>query len=284
MVEPLARRIATTLPERLREPLRELWLNFRRRRGRVLGYSALGEEAVTSKLLVRLGVTVDVAVDIAACDGVSKSNTLALYERGWSRLAVEGDSARFARLAKSYSELGRVALARFWVTPENVCEILAAAGTPHDFGFLNLDLDSYDYFVLDAILAAYRPKLVCAEINEKIPPPLRFTVIYAPDHVWQLDHFYGQSLAKLNELCERHHYALVDLQYNNAFLVPAEAGLTGREPEELYRTGYLEKTDRLDLFPWNADMEPLLHLPVEQQLAFVREKFAAYEGRYELDA
>jgi len=138
--------------------------------------------------------------------------------------------------------------------------------------------------VLAALLERYRPKLVCAEINEKIPPPLRFTVRYDPEHVWQQDHFYGQSISKLHELCGRHDYALVELHYNNAFLAPAEAGLPGLTPEQAYRDGYLAKPDRLRAFPWNADMEPLLALSVPEQLEFVRRTFAAYEGRYELDA
>lgn len=274
-------RAASLLPAPVRRALAPLWARLRRTRS--TRYSALGEERVARSLLDRLGIETGVAVDIAACDGVTKSNTLALYESGWTGLAVEGDPERFARLARAYTNLPGVALARVWVTPDSVRRILASAGVPRDFAFLNLDLDSYDYFVLDSLLDEYRPQLVCAEINEKIPPPLRFTVTYHPNHVWRLDHFYGQSVSKLHELCVRHDLVLVELHYNNAFLVPAEAGLPGLSPENAYRTGYLERPDRRDVFPWNADMEPLLTLPVDEQLAFVRRTFADYEGRYELD-
>jgi hypothetical protein len=270
-----------------REPVaaRGLCKPWSRRRRGVSGYAALGEDRVARRLLDRIGEGDDpTAVDIAACDGVTGSNTLAFYEQGWRGLAVEGDPERFASMARAYRDKDRVVLARAWVTPANVGDLLAAAGIPTAFAFLNLDIDSYDHDVLEALLARHRPRLVCAEINEKIPPPLRFCVRFAPDHVWQVDHFYGQSIATLHDLCLRNQYALVELHYNNAFLIPLELGVPSVGPEEAYRVGYLDRPDRLRLFPWNADMEPLQALPIDEQLAFVRRKFAAYEGRYDLGA
>lgn len=273
--------MAAVLPDPARRALGDAWLRAKRRR--TSDASALGELAVARELLGSLGIETGFAVDVAACDGVTKSNTLGLYETGWRGLAVEGNPERFARLARAYVELEQVALVRAWITPASICAILEAGGVPERPEFLNLDLDSYDHFVLDALLERYRPHLVCAEINEKIPPPIRFTVTYDPEHVWQLDHFYGQSIAKLHELCERRGYALVRLHYNNAFLVPVEHGLPGLAPEEAYRAGYLDRPDRLEVFPWNADMEQLHAFGPADQLAFLRAKFAAYEGRYELD-
>ena len=282
MIDWFAERAAKALPEPLRRPLAPLWAQIAPRVRR--DYSALGEEAVVRRLLETLQLRDGVAVDVAACDGVTKSNTLALYEAGWRGLAVEGDPERFARLARAYARFPDVSLVRTWVTPATIVDILSAAGIPADFAFLNLDLDSYDHFVFAALLEQFRPRLVCAEINEKIPPPLRFSVTFDEQHVWQQDHFYGQSISKLHELAVRHGYALVELHYNNAFLAPDDAGLPALTPEEAYRTGYLDRPDRLRAFPWNEDMEPLQTLPLDEQLAFVRAKFAAYEGRYELDA
>jgi hypothetical protein len=236
-------------------------------------------------LLARIGTGDDlVAVDIAACDGITNSNTLSFFEEGWRGLAVEADPASFSQLARTYRRFPRVVLLRAWVTPGNVVALLASADIPEEFTFLNLDLDSYDHYVLDPLLDRYRPRIVCAEINEKIPPPIRFTVRFRDDHVWNADHFYGQSISKLHELGVRHGYSLVDLHYNNAFLVPDELGVPSLDPEDAYRVGYLERPDRLDVFPWNADMEELHGLSTDEQLAFVRLKFADYEGRYELDA
>jgi hypothetical protein len=260
--------------------LAELW-----RRRRPARYSSLGEDAVLRRLLGVLGVERGHAVDIAACDGVTKSNTLRLYEAGWTGLAVEGDPESFSRLARAYRRLRHVSLARQWVTPDNVAPLLHGHGIPREFAFLNLDIDGYDHFVLAALLDEFRPTVICAEINEKIPPPLKFTVRYDPAYVWAEDHFYGQSISKLHELAEGSAYALVELHYNSAFLVPRErTDLRSLSPEEAYASGYLDRPDRREHFPWNADMEELHGLDTAGKIAFVEERFARYRGKYDLTA
>jgi hypothetical protein len=254
----------------------------RRLAGRPRGAS-VDEDAVVRRVLDAVGVTTGVAVDIAACDGITKSNTRALFRSGWEGLAVEGDPAKFASLARAYRPYAGVGLARVWVTPGNVASLLRAYGIPDGFDFLNLDIDGYDHFVLDALLTEYRPLVISAEVNEKIPPPVRFTVRYDPEHGWEQDHFYGQSIALLADLAANHDYDLVELSYNNAFLVPRERNeRPALTAEEAYQVGYLDRPDRLCLFPWNEDMEPLHTLDTEGKLDFLRRYFARYEGRYDL--
>ena len=220
-------------------------------------------------------------VDIAAGDGATMSNTLALARAGWDGLAFEGDPALFTRLARAYAKYPRVRLANTSVTPDNVVDLLRSHGVPRDFGVLSLDIDSYDHYVLARLLEAYRPGLICAEINEAIPPPVKFTVTYRPDHAWAKDHFFGQSLAMLDALRARHGYALVQVEYNNAFLVPEEASpVSSRPVAEVYREGYLARPDRLLRLPWNREMEYLQGLPPEQVVAALHTRFARYAGRY----
>ena len=264
--------------------MRRRLANVLRPRARGSRYSNLDEESVIRRLLDTLEIRRGWAVDIAAKDGVTMSNTLFLYEDGWRGLAVEGDPDSFAKLARRYRTLD-VDLARLWLAPANVVALLEAHGVPREFELLNLDLDGYDRDVLEAILRAFRPVVVCAEINEKIPPPVKFSVTYDPDYVWAEDHFYGQSLSALHELATAQGYALVELHYNSAFLLPAERSpFTPQLPEEAYRSGYLERPDRLRHFPWNVDMEPLHALDTQAKIAFIRERFRRYEGRYEIGA
>src|SRR5437660_6241174 len=141
------------------------------------------------------------AVDIGAGDGVRGSNTYALFRRGWSGLGIEGDERRSRRLARAYRNFHEVEPLHALVAPPDVIALLREHGVPHDFGVLSLDIDSYDYFVLDSILRGFRPRLVVTEINEKIPPPVRFVVRYDPEFSLQ-HHFFGYSIASLEELCE----------------------------------------------------------------------------------
>jgi len=253
-------------------------------KARVNTYSYLDEQSVIKENLKALGLEkCGYCVDIAASDGISMSNTYSLYQDGWTGLAVEFDPQKFASLATSYRVFSSVNLAKCMVTPNNVVSLLLANETPKEIAFLSLDIDGYDYFVLDQILAQYRPKLICTEINEKIPPPIKFTVKWDPSYVWAEDHFYGQSISQLYKLINKYKYSLVELHYNNAFLIPSElCSKTSLTPEEAYRLGYKEKVDRKEKFPWNANMEDVLNMQPEESLAFISSFFEKYKGKFDL--
>lgn len=244
-------------------------------------HSLFSEETIARRLLADVPAP-QWSVDIGAADGQTESNSYGLFARGWSGLALELDAEKFVRLAEVHRGHDGVRLARTRVTPDNVVALLHGAEVPRDFAFLTLDIDGYDHFVLDAVLSDYRPALVCTEINEKIPPPLRFTVRYTDAYAWGSDHFYGQSIAQLGVLLERHDYALVQLEYNNAFLMPRELAPRALAPDEAYRDGYANRPDRREKMPWNADMEPLQTMGPQEAATALRERFAAYEGQYDL--
>lgn len=223
-------------------------------------------------------------VDIGAADGEVSSNTAFLARAGWSGLALEMDPDEFARLARASVDHVGVRLARVQVTPANVVAVLRGLGTPDEPGFVSLDIDGYDHEVLDALLADVRPALVCTEINEKVPPPVRFHVRYTDDYGWRRDHFFGHSLASVADLATRHGYVLVAVEYNNAFLAPAGPGVVGVDAEEAYRHGYLDRPDRLDRLPWNRDVEHLQRLPPDEVVAELTRLFADRAGEFTISA
>ena len=240
-----------------------------------------GEKAVIEKYLRKISKNSKICVDIAASDGMSQSNTLFLWEQGWTGLAVECEPDNFAILSSHYRKFPKVILFRGKVFPHNIVSVLQACELPRKFGFLNLDIDNYDYFVLDQLLREYRPQLICAEINENVPPPICFTVKYSSDQAWVGDHFFGQSLSQLNLICKKHKYKIVQLCYNNAFLVPSELpGFPSLTPEEAYRKGYANKTDRKKKFPWDEDMERLQEMSAAEGVKFLKNKFSKYRGKF----
>ena len=155
-------------------------------------------------------------------------------------------------------------------------------GIEKEFGVLSLDIDGNDFWVLGTILSRFRPGLVVTEINENIPPPLRFVVKYNPG--FQLRrHFFGHSISAVEELCQRHGYGILELEYNNAFLAPKEFGSQYfLDAETAYRDGYLNRPDRKTRFASNLDMEELHTLQPDAAMKFVREFFARDEGNYYL--
>jgi hypothetical protein len=69
---------------------------------------------------------------------------------------------------------------------------------------MNFDIDSYDYYLLSEILTLYRPQLICTEINEKIPTPIKFKVMYSHkpkyDHTRVGNYFFGMSISALGDI------------------------------------------------------------------------------------
>lgn len=218
-------------------------------------------------------------LDIGASDGLGQSNTLHLSMQGWHGLLIEAEPQPFQRMQRFYREhLPWIQTLQARMTPDTLISHLLAQEVPQAFGFLSLDIDSFDYDVLAALLPHYRPGIICAEINEKIPPPLRFWVHYHPEHRYRGDHFYGMSLSALADLGAQFGYQLVHLCFNNAFLIHQDYNrwpvLSVEEAYNSYRYGPHP--------PWNADMEDLLQLPPEYVVRLVAERFGAYAGRYHL--
>jgi hypothetical protein len=259
------------------------WLRGRRRHGGA-SFSNFDEEQIIRRYVAELlpDERDQTAVDLGAGDGIRHSNTHALFAAGWRGLAVEYDSRRAYRLARTYRNQPNVFVCRHRVTPQNVGALLHAYELAPEFGLLSLDIDSYDYWVLDALLREFRPRLIVTEINEKIPPPIRFVVKYDPAFELR-HHFYGYSIASLAELCARHAYALIELEYNNAFLAPVErAPAPALTAEAAYRRGYLERADRRTKFRLNEDMEVLHTLKPEAGIEFLKRFFARHAGKYEI--
>ncbi|HVF48516.1 MAG TPA: hypothetical protein VNA19_00435 [Pyrinomonadaceae bacterium] len=248
------------------------------------GHSHSDEERILERHIGELLVNGHsrTAVDIGAGDGIRWSNTYALYRRGWRGVGFEADSRKVAKLAEAYKFYPAVSLCQCRVTPANVVPLLRAYEIPEDFSVLNLDIDSYDYWVLDALLESFRPRLIVTEINEKIPPPIEFVVKFDPDFELR-HHFYGYSIQSLSELCARHDYALIELEYNNAFLAPRElGGVRPLDAADAYRRGYLERPDRQEKFYLNQNMEILHTLSPEEGVKFINQFFSEHRGRYDV--
>ncbi|WP_291726895.1 hypothetical protein [Bernardetia sp.] len=256
-------------------------------------YANLGEDTILAsyfdKIRQNTEVNNDFIVDIAASDGITMSNTFVFFRDGYKGVAVEYDSEKFAFLSNLYKIYPNVQLLRTKALPDTVTSLLKVAEAPKDFLFLNLDIDSYDYFILENILSEYRPKVICTEINEQIPYPTRFTVTYHPDTFWQGDNFFGYSVAMLEDICQKYDYEVVNIHYNNAFLVPKEINEAAKLNEnpasiaELYKAGYLNQADRKVIFAHNAGIDHLLEKSPEEVKHFLKQEFAKYEGKYILE-
>ena len=231
------------------------------------------------ELLARTGLlgSHGTALDIAAGDGVTQSVVLPLYrDHGWSGIAIEQDATRFALLQHTYSKYPQVTLHRSLVTPQTIVGTLRALNAPLEPAFVNIDIDSFDLPVIDALLSAFRPCILDIEINEKIPPPVRFAVKF---QTFEYDegHRYGCSLCAATDIIISYGYRLAGVQYNNAFFVRDDvaerAGIANADPVEAYHFGYLTKPDRRRWFPWNDEMSGVLDLKPDEAVRWLADRF-----------
>lgn len=249
-------------------------------------FSHANEQNILAKYIEQLGLQNGprTVVDIGAGNGVRWSNSYALLLAGWKVLSIEADPGKYELLAKEYSRFPKADTSNLLADPYNIGRLLKDFDLQKNFGVLCLDIDGNDFWLLEAVLSNFRPSIVITEINENIPPPLRFVVKFDPDFRLR-KHFYGYSIAALEDLCDRHGYGILELEYNNAFLAPRELGPAQfRGATSAYREGYLDRPERKERFASNLDMEALHSLGPEAGIYFLHEFYAREAGNYYLTA
>ena len=216
-------------------------------------------------------------VDIGASCYATASESEILLEKGWRGLMFECDPKKYP--IQHQKMIGKQAnVLPIKVTPNNILNILRDNNVPDGF-YLTIDIDGYDYFILQKILSIYKPELIISEINEKIPPNIKFTVKYTEGYFWDGSHYFGYSLLMLNDLLTRYGYKINALDWNNVILVP---GVQEESIEKVYNKGYLNRKGRLEKFYYNLDFEPVYQMNREGQIEFIINKFKSNNG-YQID-
>ena len=219
-------------------------------------------------------------VDIGAGDGIDMSNTFLLAQSGVQGLAIEGSPIRFSQLAVTYEKFKNIKLVRSYVSSKSISAILESASTPKDFTFLNLDIDSYDLHVLEAILCDYRPKLCVLEWNRFYPPSIYFSVKDDASIRWDdsSEVFQGASLGAFEEVLLKFNYKMVDVQGAALFAVPVESefGGSGKSAQALWKE-YLAGPSK-----WIQTDLKLIKMEITPLLVEIEKKLLNYRGLYEL--
>lgn len=282
------------LPERIRNFIRKLvpfWVQLiyfsiqtKRFDSDVQGH---GEAKKLIELCEELKIYTGYYVDIGASDGWSSSSTFPFAKNNrFSGLSVELDDKKFKKMKFIYKKFKNAHLSNSKVTPENIVNLLKEFKVPQNFDILNLDIDSYDLFVIKKLLNSYKPKIVSMEINEKIPPPIYFTVTYDENHFWKGDHFFGCSIQAAYDELHKFDYKLYTLVYNNAIFIPIDSkiNIPNLSVSDIYKEGYVEKVDRKEKFSYNNDVDVLLEMNQKEALDFLDDLFKNYNGKYQLES
>lgn len=174
-------------------------------------HSQFGEPIIVEHILNRLGCLQErYLVDIGAGGaGRGLSNSRYFLEKGWNGLLFDMD--------------GSEGTIKEFITPFNIVHILKSNSCPIGFDFLNLDIDSFDYDVLEAILKEYLPRVVCAEFNGTLDPKSKVKLEYEEGYTWDGSSKYGFSLQAGIDLFEKYGYTVVlNQKETNIFAVRKE--------------------------------------------------------------
>lgn len=190
------------------------------------GFRALSQydaDGILAEIFRRIGEEHRSFVEFGTGDGL-ENNTAYLLGQGWRGLWLEGDETMHQAQLRNYPaaiEAGRLRCVRSFLTRENINEVIRSAGSSGPIDLLSVDIDGNDYHLWEA-LTVVEPRVVVAEYNAYVPPPLRWVMAYNPTYEWdQRSTYFGASLASFEALAKRKGLRLVgcDIVGLNAFFV-----------------------------------------------------------------
>lgn len=152
------------------------------------------------------------------------------------------------------------------ITPSNVIEVFRHFNVPLELDILKIDIDGYHLEVLRKILEIYKPKIIIAEINEKIPPPILFEVKYKDNYEWDYSHCFGFSIASGQKTLTKYGYKIDSIfELNNILCM--DNGLYDVlyndktfDIASIYKKDYINDHSRLATLPWNENVNYWLEI------------------------
>jgi len=177
------------------------------------------EDGMLLALLERAGISNARFVEIGS--GRSGGNAALLAgECGWAGLMIDLDGAAMDSLRRRFAHNPRVQGVVAAVTPRNVDDLLRDHGFAGDLDLLSIDIDSYDYWVLQALTAA-SPRVLMLEYNAAFGPERAVTIPDRQPLEGAPKAYRGASLAALDALARSKGYRLVACEPSgvNAFFL-----------------------------------------------------------------
>lgn len=198
-------------------------------------------------------------VNIGASDGISLDLIKPLVLSGeFGGVAIEGDSEIFKSLSRNLPD--SVKKINAMVTPYNIMNILRDAEVPKSPDIIDVDIDGYDYFVVQQVIRL-EPKILTVELNEDIPPGIKYTRVYDPDYVWGKGRPWGCSIDMVTSLGRIHGYKLLMMDWNNLVLVHSDYASLFDLPKstsEAFFSGWYDRPGRIEAFNWKSSENPLI--------------------------
>lgn len=192
-------------------------------------FSQWGEDGIIQKLTSVVPVVNATFIEFGVEDFHEANCRFLMMHDNWSGFVVDSSERNVERIEKApwywkYDLRARQA----YLTRENLVSVLAESGFDRDLGLLSVDVDGMDYWLLEAALSAYTPRILVVEYNAVFGAERPISIPYTQDFERHARHhsglYYGASLAAFAHLARKHGYELVGAGSAgvNAFFVRAD--------------------------------------------------------------
>lgn len=205
-------------------------------------------------------------IDIGASTGVTTDPVYNyIINDKFKGLCIEGNSSK-VNILKTKTKFD---IYNGYITPFNIIAIFEAYKVPNNPDILKIDIDGYDLAVLRVILEKYKPSIIIAEINEKIPPPIHFEIIYNENYSWDESHCFGFSIQSGAKVMNQHNYKIFSVHELNNILcinhdlcnsLNIDCTNTDDDIKLIYKRDYIDNSSRFHILPWNENINYWLNI------------------------
>ncbi len=155
--------------------------------------------------------------------GYYEFNTLNLIKKGWEGKLIDIDLEESTALRsnlKKYYPKSKVQVINSKVTKKNINNLILTEGLNKKIDFLSLDIDSNDYWILQAMDLS-NINVLCCEYNHWLGKDHKLTIAYDENFKFKDDGIWGASLLALNDLLNSKGFSLIAVESSgtNAFYI-----------------------------------------------------------------
>jgi len=168
------------------------------------GFSQKGQDSFIEYTFDKIGTTNKYYVEFGATDWPELSNTAYLHMNGWNGLLMEGDE-QYSRHVNNTT----INYHMEWISKDNICDLFDKHNVPKSPDFVSIDLDGMDYWITDAMLNKYSPRVVMVENNVRFEPYESQTRKYDINWLWSNNGWYGASPYAFKKMFNSHGYTPV---------------------------------------------------------------------------
>jgi len=192
-------------------------------------YSQFGDDGIVQWLVYYLDLGVNKFIEFGVGDFHESNSHFLLVNNAWQGFVMDGSENNIDRVRSSevYWRFSLKAKKAF-IDLSNINELIAASGFDK-VGYLHIDLDGNDYWILQALdLSSLSPDILVLEYNAIFGSDVPVSVPYDPKFQRMDAHYsgkyFGASLSALNHLAENKGYYFIGCNSagNNAYFLSSK--------------------------------------------------------------